>query len=257
MTESSKPMSKPEAVTERERFQNNTTGEMPPKCSKHNRQLQLRGVGAFVNLPAQPVTWFCPECESVERWRNPDSAEYFFTHNRTPEEVAYAFDDAQREHIFKFAEAYAQHVTASRDAELRERPFKQPTAPLNSDLYVRQMAAAHAEHNDGIVLSEGTLNAIQNSAIAAIGKAKDDKDAELRELREQLAKCGKENCMGHDTEGCVRWVREARLQVVERQRDELRELRDWAARVILQHLNDEDYEASLAGIYAKLTEHTL
>jgi hypothetical protein len=30
-----------------------------------------------------------------------------------------------------------------------------------------------------------------------------------------------------------------------------------AARVILQHMNDEDHEMSLAGLYAKLTEHEL
>lgn len=30
-----------------------------------------------------------------------------------------------------------------------------------------------------------------------------------------------------------------------------------AARVLLQHMNDEDYEMSLAGLYARLTEHTL
>jgi len=30
-----------------------------------------------------------------------------------------------------------------------------------------------------------------------------------------------------------------------------------AARVLLQHMNDEDYEMSLAGLYAALTEHTL
>lgn len=29
-----------------------------------------------------------------------------------------------------------------------------------------------------------------------------------------------------------------------------------AARVLLQHMNDEDYELSLAGLYARLTEHT-
>jgi len=28
-----------------------------------------------------------------------------------------------------------------------------------------------------------------------------------------------------------------------------------AAKVLLQHMNDEDYEYSLAGLYAKLTEH--
>ena len=32
-------------------------------------------------------------------------------------------------------------------------------------------------------------------------------------------------------------------------------LTELAARVILQHMNDEDYEMSLAGLYAKLTEH--
>lgn len=34
-------------------------------------------------------------------------------------------------------------------------------------------------------------------------------------------------------------------------------LTELAARVILQHMNDEDYEMSLAGLYATLTEHTL
>lgn len=32
---------------------------------------------------------------------------------------------------------------------------------------------------------------------------------------------------------------------------------EMAARVLLQHMNDEDYECSLAGLYARLTEHTL
>jgi hypothetical protein len=37
----------------------------------------------------------------------------------------------------------------------------------------------------------------------------------------------------------------------------LEKLVEWAAKVLLQHMNDEDYEASLAGIYATLTEAAL
>jgi hypothetical protein len=36
-----------------------------------------------------------------------------------------------------------------------------------------------------------------------------------------------------------------------------KDLAELAARVLLQHMNDEDYEMSFAGLYARLTEHVV
>lgn len=42
-----------------------------------------------------------------------------------------------------------------------------------------------------------------------------------------------------------------------KERMELEQLRDKTADVLLQHMNGEDYEMSLAGLYTMLTEHLL
>ena len=55
-------------------------------------------------------------------------------------------------------------------------------------------------------------------------------EARVAELERQLAKCGGANCMGHQVDGCIRWVREERLTEVVRQRDTLLE----ACRAVLR-----------------------
>lgn len=47
--------------------------------------------------------------------------------------------------------------------------------------------------------------------------------AELSQARAELAKCGKENCMGQEVEGCARWVREEKLLAAEAANQRLRE----------------------------------
>jgi hypothetical protein len=109
----------------------NATNELPPRCPMHDCQLSIAGLTAM-SIPTQPVNWYCPECpiycaecddihspgeehtpidnrDRVKRY----SAERFFTTaptNPLMDAVAYEFGDAQREHIFRFAEAYLRWI---------------------------------------------------------------------------------------------------------------------------------------------------
>ena len=47
--------------------------------------------------------------------------------------------------------------------------------------------------------------------------------SELAEARDQLERCGKENCMGYRAGDLAMWVREERLLRTERERDEARQ----------------------------------
>ena len=60
--------------------------------------------------------------------------------------------------------------------------FKQPTAKFGTALHVRQMAQAHAEYYDRVTLSEGTLNAIENSAADAINAAVSSYERKQRDV---------------------------------------------------------------------------
>lgn len=75
--------------------------------------------------------------------------------------------------------------------------------------------------------TRGWAPAVQQEARRTIDAVADELERlTLRAEREEaeLAKCGRENCMGYKTEGVAHWVREERLKQVEAERDALRAL---------------------------------
>lgn len=74
------------------------------------------------------------------------------------------------------------------------------------------------------------------------------KDAEIAKLKAELAKCGKENCMGHEVDGCASWVRKERLEQAEAEREAWKKTAE-------QHCRNEDfYRGLVSGIGAQFGE---
>jgi hypothetical protein len=78
-------------------------------------------------------------------------------------------------------------------------------------------------------------------------------EAEVARLREQLARCGGENCMGYREDGVARWVREERLLAANREvaklREALREAREYVESEYNERLRMYDGYPNLAYKY--------
>ena len=67
---------------------------------------------------------------------------------------------------------------------------------------------------------------------------------ELAERERELAKCGKENCMGQEVEGCRRWVSEERLQkesaLLAASEQRVKEMREALNRTLVHFCGQDD-----------------
>jgi hypothetical protein len=106
----------------------------------------------------------------------------------------------------QFAESEVNLVAAELRERVRQLEGEVAHQKANWEEMHRDCMRAESELKQTRKICDPTIKQLRNALGAAESRA--------AELHQELAKCGKENCMGHEVEGCRRWVSEERFNQV-------------------------------------------